>query len=394
MIIAAAAWLPWLLACIETIIRKQEEKGDVAYSPIPYVLGGAIVLGLQALAGHPEIVVITLLAAGFYSLVRLLILWRRIGALRRVARLAGWLLVMVGVGIALGAVQLVPLFELVSTSFRQGSASYDQVVGWAWPLRQIVTFLLPDFFGNPSHHGWFDPYIGAWRAAGPNAAGQPVRDIFWGVKNYVEGGNYLGVMTLALAAVAVVYVTALALSGRRKSDVRGQTPEVGGSEFPGSQSPVTNPQPPLPTPQLWLLAVLALVSLLFAFGTPLYTVLFYGVPGYKQLHSAFRWVFPYTLAMTALAGFGMQIVLNRLRRRRDGWTRTVAGAAAGWRALAGWRSDAAGSAAEPAGSRSILRAGPAGRRTRLTWHARSLPTAATSGVTSGGMCCILACWRR
>ncbi|MCB0230867.1 MAG: hypothetical protein KDH90_17420, partial [Anaerolineae bacterium] len=106
---------------------------------------------------------ITLLAAGFYSLLRLLILWRRIGALGRVARLASWLLVMVGVGIALGAVQLVPLFELVSTSFREGSASYDQVVGWAWPVRQIITFLLPDFFGNPSHHGWFDPYIGAWR---------------------------------------------------------------------------------------------------------------------------------------------------------------------------------------------------------------------------------------
>ena len=37
MIIAAAAWLPWLLACIEMIIRKQEDKGDVPYSPIPYV---------------------------------------------------------------------------------------------------------------------------------------------------------------------------------------------------------------------------------------------------------------------------------------------------------------------------------------------------------------------
>ena len=324
MIIAAAAWLPWLLACIETIIRKQEEKGDVAYSPIPYVLGGAVVLGLQALAGHPEIVVITLLAAGFYSLVRLLILWRRIGAPGRVARLGGWLLVMVGVGIALGAVQLVPLFELVSTSFRQGSASYDQVVGWAWPVRQIVTFLLPDFFGNPSHHGWFDPYVGAWRAAGPNAAGQPVRDVFWGVKNYVEGGNYLGVMTLALAALAVVYAAAQVFSRRRRTEDRGQRTEGrgqrtedGGSEAHASlsspQPPVPTPHPPPPTPQLWLLAALALVSLLFAFGTPLYGVLFYGVPGYKQLHSAFRWVFPYTLAMTALAGFGMQIVLNRLR---------------------------------------------------------------------------------
>ncbi|MEZ4766940.1 MAG: hypothetical protein R2844_00745 [Caldilineales bacterium] len=120
MIIAAAAWLPWLLACIEMVVRKQEEKGDVAYSPIPYVLGGAVVLGMQALAGHPEIVVITLLVAAFYSLVRLLILWRRIGALGRVARLAGWLLALVVIGLALEAIQIIPLFELVSTSFREG----------------------------------------------------------------------------------------------------------------------------------------------------------------------------------------------------------------------------------------------------------------------------------
>ena len=40
--------------------------------------------------------------------------------------------------------------------------------------------------------------------AGPNSLGEPVRDVFWGVKNYVEGGNYLGIMTLLLAVVAVV----------------------------------------------------------------------------------------------------------------------------------------------------------------------------------------------
>ena len=178
MIIAAATWLPWLLACIETIVRKQEDKGNAPYSPIPYVIGGAVILGVQSLAGHPEITVITLLTAGFYALARLLMAWRRLGALARPLRLAGWLLVMVILGIALGAIQLVPLFELVNTSFRQGSASYDQVIGWAWPARQILTFLLPDFFGNPTHHGWWDPILRAWRSAGPNAAGQPMRDVF------------------------------------------------------------------------------------------------------------------------------------------------------------------------------------------------------------------------
>ncbi len=295
MIIAAAAWLPVVLACIETIFRKQEEKGDAAYSPIPYVVGGALALGVQALAGHPEITVITLLTAGFYTLARLLMSWRRLGSLGRPLRLAGWLLAMVALGLALGGVQLVPLFELVNTSFRQGSASFSEVVGWAWPTRQIVTFLLPDFFGNPSQHGWWDPALRAWRTAGPNAAGQPVRDVFWGVKNYVEGGNYLGVITLVLAAMALLG-TARKRGGERE---RGR----GGEQERGSEGAVDGRL-------VWLLAGLALISLLFAFGTPLYALLFYGVPGYKQLHSAFRWVFPYTVAMTALAGFGLQWLLS------------------------------------------------------------------------------------
>ena len=57
-------------------------------------------------------------------------------------------------------------------------------------------------------------------------------------------------------------------------------------------------------------ALLAVLSLLFAFGTPLYAVLFYLLPGYSQLHSAFRWVFPYTLSMALLAGSGLSFLLS------------------------------------------------------------------------------------
>ena len=60
---------------------------------------------------------------------------------------------------------------------------------------------------------------------------------------------------------------------------------------------------------LALFVVLAVLSLLFAFGTPLYAVLYYLLPGYSQLHSAFRWVFPYTLSMAVLAGYGLDAVV-------------------------------------------------------------------------------------
>ena len=54
----------------------------------------------------------------------LLALQRALGAWRPVLRLGAWLIVMAAAGLALAAVQLWPLVELVRSSFREGSASY------------------------------------------------------------------------------------------------------------------------------------------------------------------------------------------------------------------------------------------------------------------------------
>ena len=144
----------------------------------------------------------------------------------------------------------------------------------------MLTFFLPDVFGNPSHHVWFDWWSSQWLPAVVNAHGQPNDTIFWGIKNYVEGGNYLGIVTWLLAAVAVGFTI---------YDLR----------FTKRLSP--------PASRLYstcFFAVLALVSLLFAFGTPLYALLFYGLPGWNQLHSPFRWVFPFTVSMACWVALG------------------------------------------------------------------------------------------
>jgi O-antigen/teichoic acid export membrane protein len=270
MIIAAAVWLPLLLAVIEVMVRKQEEKGTGPFVPIVYVAIGAIALGTHVLAGHPEILVYTLMVMAFYALARLILLWRRVGAWKPAARLAAWLGFMVGLGLGLGSVQLIPLVELVSRSFREGSVTYTDVVGWAYPTRQVITFLVPDFFGNPANHGYWDLISRQWVA---------VDRIFWGIKNYVEAGSYVGILPLVLAVVAVV-------GTRRHSPYRRH---------------------------VWIFAVLAVASLLFVFGTPLYALLYYGLPGIRQLHSPFRWVFPYTLSISVLAGFGARRLMD-LRR--------------------------------------------------------------------------------
>jgi O-antigen/teichoic acid export membrane protein len=272
MILAAAAWLPLLLAVIEIMVRKQEEKGTGPFVPIIYVLVGAAALGIHVLAGHPEILVYTLMVMAFYALIRLVMLWRRVGAWRPALRLGAWLGVMAGLGLGLGSVQLIPLLELVTRSFREGSVTYADVVGWSYPSRQILTFLIPDFFGNPAQHGYWDLVTRQWVAADR---------IFWGIKNYVEAGSYAGILPLVLAGVALVP------AGARRSWWKRR--------------------------QVWIFAALAGLSLLFVFGTPLYAILYYGLPGIKQLHSPFRWIFPYTLSIAVLAGFGVER-LGALRR--------------------------------------------------------------------------------
>jgi len=194
---------------------------------------------------------------------------------------------MASLGVAAGGLQLLPLIELVPLNFREGSASLQQVLEWAWPTRHVLTFFLPDVFGNPSHHAWFDLWNRQWQPVTMNALGEPIDTIFWGIKNYVEGGNYLGIATWLLAGVAILDFGFWILDFR-------------GSRAHRAIQPV----------HLLFFAGLALVSLLFAFGTPLYSLLFYGLPGWNQLHSPFRWVFPFTLSMAVLAGMGLQRLLE------------------------------------------------------------------------------------
>jgi len=311
MFLAAVPWLPLLLAVIEVIVRKQEEKGVRSFRPIPYVAVGAGVIGLVVLAGHPELIYYTMLTAGAYSFVRLVAAYARIrkddlavnnskrAPLLRTVKLGGWLLAMAVLGVGLGAVQLIPLVELLPLNFREGSASLAEVLGWAWPIRHVLTFGLPNVFGSPSHHQWFDIWARTWTPATVNALGEPVSTIFWGIKNYVEGGNYLGLATWLLAAIAIVEAARVALRERKGEGENGRERDA------NLQSPIS----PFPLPTFFF-AGLAVISLLFAFGTPLYAILFYGLPGWNQLHSPFRWVFPFTLSIATLGAIGLNVLIG------------------------------------------------------------------------------------
>jgi O-antigen/teichoic acid export membrane protein len=294
MIIAAAAWLPLILAAIELILRQRPFLGRPA--TIPWVIVGALALGCSALAGHAEVLYFSLLVSAFYTTWRLIYQYANSRSTGRsgivlMAYQAGWVLVMVLLGLGLGAIQLVPSAELVNSSFREGRASLSEIRGWAYPARRVFTFLVPNLFGNPAHHNYVDLFTGQ--------VVQSPHPIDWGIKNYVEGGAYLGVLSLFLAALAVFdRFTNSRIPESRTSHIR---------RFVFGLSPI------LRHPHIPLFLVLALLSLAFVFGTPLYALV-YALPFLSQSHSPFRWVFPLTLSVAVLAGLGIDVIV---RSRRD-----------------------------------------------------------------------------
>jgi O-antigen/teichoic acid export membrane protein len=280
MVVSAAAWLPAILAFVELTLREENkrlETGDYSFARQLFVaLGAGILIGLQFLAGHVEISYYILLVTAFYAAWRVLSanvsLRARMWNWRGTLRAGAWLVAIVALGFTLAAIQILPLYELVRLNFREGSATYAEVAGWALPSRQILTFFIPDFFGNPTHHAYFDIFDFTWKPA-------PQGTIFWGIKNYVEAGAYVGILALALAGVGVFH----------------SKPKTRNSKF--------------------FFLTLVVLSLLFMFGTPLYAILFYGLPGWSQLHTAFRWIFPWTLGIAFLAGLGAQAIADGISKR-------------------------------------------------------------------------------
>jgi O-antigen/teichoic acid export membrane protein len=353
MIIAAMAWLPLLLALIERVIRQQMVGGSGTSLTLLYVVGGALALGCQMLAGHPEITYYTGLVMGIYALARLLkevVTGRGRAQFWAQAVKAGlWLLLMVALGACIGAAQFVPLYEYSSASFRQGSESYETIVGWAFPKRRALAFVMPNFFGNPTHHAWFDILKWQWVPVGNNILGEPTsppHTIYWGIKNAVEGGSYLGILPLFLALIAVVGRLRIADYGPRSGAERGRKhwesatgetrqPADAESSIASRKSQIADSEYRRSRFYVWLFAGLAAFSLSLVFGLPTYGIIF-ALPGINQLHSPFRWLFPYTLCVAVLAGFGTTY-LSGTGRKTTSWQSPFTGVNTqrliGWPAL-------------------------------------------------------------
>ncbi|MCZ7670068.1 MAG: hypothetical protein M5U34_24280 [Chloroflexi bacterium] len=168
-------------------------------------------LGVQIFAGHIEITYYTLLIMAIYALMRLAVgVWRKRQDMRHAPYAIHFLLRpffylsgMVLIGLLLGSVQLIPLFEVGQSNFREGSATFAEVQSWAFKPRRLLTLALPNFYGNPATHSYQNVLTGEQIPFTADRYGNPRTNNEWGFKNYVEGAIYLGILPLFLAILGV-----------------------------------------------------------------------------------------------------------------------------------------------------------------------------------------------
>jgi len=310
MMIAGAAWLPLLLLMIEFVITRRPVRGDRP-ATVPWVAIGSAALAMSIFAGHIEITYYTLIVMALYAAGRLIWeWWPRRTAWRRMLRPSGALLAMVALGMGLGAAQFIPLYELGARSFRESASDFATVQGYAFPARHVVKFLLPNAYGSPAHHGYRDVFSGDWVVQDwlrDDGGGRVTRvtDTAFGIKNYVEGGAYMGILVMALAGIGLFDALVRWRAGRLRGRDQG-----------------AERRPPI----VLLLTGLGALALSFAFGLPTYALIYYVFPSTNQLHTPFRWVWPLTFCVAALAAFGAEAISRAAEHhpQRSGFGRGVA----------------------------------------------------------------------
>ncbi len=156
---AAMAWVPLVFLALD--------EWAAARRPGWLLLGMAAV-AMQILAGHPQTVYLTALAAGLYSVLRLQIL-------APAAIYAG--------GAALAAVQLLASLQATSETIRDRPVPFEFARSFGFPPESFLTLFAPAFFGDAASHA----YWGRW--------------YLW------EASAFIGVVGLALAIYGMTSAT-------------------------------------------------------------------------------------------------------------------------------------------------------------------------------------------
>jgi hypothetical protein len=233
-VVTTGSWLPVLLWTYSRVCESRRWLLTIV---------GGLPVGLSILAGHSASFVYVGLGLVAYAAFYAWNAWREEGSLWAASRPLFRVGLMLLLGLAVAAVQLLPTAQFVARSARQASANYDFAARFSWPPGYVLTLLVPNFFGEPTHTG------------------------YWGDGVYDEFIFYVGVLPLLLACLA------LKLRHRLKP----------------------------------FLAALSLGALLLALGKYgiLHRLFYRFVPLFRVMRAPARAGYLFTLAVAALAGLSL-----------------------------------------------------------------------------------------
>jgi hypothetical protein len=222
---ATDSWTPWLMLGLAWAIRRGKWETAVI---------AALPFGLAILAGHyPSFLYIGIIWSALAAYFWLTEVGQRLLVVRQAA-------LMLGVGLMLAAVQLVPFGQFSTATSRLATADYEFATDYSLPPAHLITLLLPEFFGEPTRVG------------------------YWSVPTFEELTYYAGILALL----------GLLLALRR------------------------------PTPLTWFYLLLMILGLWLALGRygVLYRFAFDWLPPFRVVRAPARAAFLFLVAATALLG--------------------------------------------------------------------------------------------
>ncbi|NLF51799.1 MAG: YfhO family protein [Leptolinea sp.] len=249
--IQAASWIPWILLAASQFAMpiKKRESGNLTFSPKAIVFLSLAFTG-QWLSGHAQLAWYTLLFC---------MAWMAAGALiNGGGQKLRKIILPVGIsgllGFLLSSIQLIPTAEYFFQSQRAGAIDYATALSYSlWPWR-FITFLLPDFFGNPGNGD------------------------YWGYGSYWEDAIYIGLLPI----VFVIFIVIRSLSSWDKARKQPYSPF------------------------LWfsILSILIITTLALGWNTPIFPWLFQFVPTFGSFNGPTRWMIFVDICLLLLAGLG------------------------------------------------------------------------------------------
>jgi hypothetical protein len=232
-------WAPLLFLAIDGAVEKPGAG---------WCLLGILAVTMQILAGHIQYAYYTGIAASIYLAVRLY------GAPGRLKALGCFALFYMG-AVILAAAQILPGIEAGRDTLRGMGVPYDFAAMFSFPPENLVTWLVPFFFGDTVHF----PYWGRW--------------YLWEMSLFVSVTGFL------LAVYAVVF-----RQGRER----------------------------------FIPAAMAGILLLLAMGSylPWFSMLHAFLPGFDKFRGVSKFVFQATLFVILLSAMGLDSLLRDGLRKR------------------------------------------------------------------------------